>query len=73
MNSYFLKDCVSADISFCDSDCINTKCSRNLKSELFLAFSKRLVPNQYYSVSDFAPMCDDYRTEQSIGFDIDIY
>lgn len=58
MEDWFIKSW-SADISFCGSDCKNTKCDRNLNSELFKR--TQIHEWQLHSQCDFSPVCNSYK------------
>jgi len=55
MDNYYTEG-KSLDITFCISNCKNTKCSRNTKGNVFgVVISK---PNAYYSSAQLAETCE---------------
>ena len=53
---------VSSDICFCLSDCEETDCHRNKKSEFY---KKAVSENHLVSMANMSWDCGDYRSEKS--------
>lgn len=54
----------SSDICFCNSDCTNTGCDRNMDGWLFNEAKKRQGDLFYYSTSDFGDICSSYKEKK---------